>query len=236
MSASGAFPAREHAGEQFRDRAHAGRSLAMLLERLREQHPLVVGIPRGGVPVAAEVAHALSAPLDVVVARKVGAPSNPEYGIGAVAEGGARVLSSQAVRRLGVGPGQLAMLLDASERDLAVLTQRLRAGRAPLSVQGRTVILVDDGLATGRTAHAAALSLRNRGAARVVLAVPVAASSSAAELSGVVDEVVCVHMPHDLWAIGFWYEDFGPTSEQRVVELLDALRSPSPGGPPGSGP
>jgi putative phosphoribosyl transferase len=205
---------------RFRNRQDAGRRLAALLARYGEQHPVVVGIPRGGVPVAAEVARALGAPLDVVVARKLGAPMNPEYGIGAIAEGGARVVSEQALARLRIGPHELAALLARTEGELAILVGHLRDGRPPLSVQGRTVILVDDGLATGRTARAAAVSLRRRGAARVVLAVPVAAASSAAELRSSVDEVMCEQMPEDLWAIGFWYEDFSPTSEAEVSALL----------------
>lgn len=205
---------------RFRDRRDAGRRLAGLLERYRPQDPVVVGIPRGGVPVAAEVARSLGAPLDVIVARKLGAPNNPEYGIGAIAEGGARVISEEALARLHIGPYQLARLLARAEAELAALVEHLRDGRAPLSVEGRTVILVDDGLATGRTAHAAALSLRARGASQVILAVPVAATISAAELCASVDEVVCEQMPHDLWAIGFWYEDFSPTSEAEVLRLL----------------
>jgi putative phosphoribosyl transferase len=181
---------------------------------------VVLGIPRGGVPVAAEVASALAAPLDVIVARKLGAPENPEYGIGAVAEGGARVVSEQAVRQLAIAPEQLAALIGRTEEELRTLTAHLRAGRTGVGVEGRTAILADDGLATGRTAHAAALSLRRRGAAKVVLAVPVAARASARELSASVDELECVYMPDDLWAIGLWYEDFTPTSESEVLGLL----------------
>lgn len=215
-------PSSRHAPapQRFRDRKDAGRRLASLLERYRAEEPVIVGIPRGGVPVAAEVARALRAPLDVIVARKLGAPVNPEYGIGAIAEGGARVVSEQALRRLHIAPGELAGLLARAEEEMATLVQRLRDGRLPQSVEGRTTILVDDGLATGRTARAAALSLRRRGATRVVLAVPVAAASSVAELRASVDEVVCEQMPEDLWAIGFWYEDFSPTSEAEVASLL----------------
>jgi putative phosphoribosyl transferase len=194
--------------------------LAALLERYRAEEPLVVGIPRGGVPVAAEVARALGAPLDVIVARKLGAPINPEYGIGAIAEGGAQVIGEQALARLHVAPDELARLLARTEGEMAELVEHLRDGRPPLPAHGRTVILVDDGLATGRTAHAAALSLRRRGASRVILAVPVAAAGSAAELRASVDEVVCEQMPEDLLAIGFWYEDFSPTSEAEVSSLL----------------
>jgi putative phosphoribosyl transferase len=213
--------------QRFRNRQDAGRRLAALLTRYRDEHPVVVGIPRGGVPVAAEVARSLGAPLDVIVARKLGAPMNPEYGIGAIAEGGARVISEQALQRLRISPRELATLLASAEGELARLVAHLRDGRPALPVRGRIVILVDDGLATGRTARAAAVSLRRRGAARVILAVPVAAASSAAELRSCVDEVVCEQMPEDLWAIGFWYEDFGPTSEDEVSALLGeaAVRS-----------
>lgn len=227
------------ASSRFRDRHDAGRRLAPLLERFERERPIVVGIPRGGVPVAAEVARALKAPLDIVVARKVGAPMNPEYGIGAVAEGGARVISGEAVRRLEIGSQELDALVAQTERELAALTERLRARRPRLAVSGRTVILVDDGLATGRTARAAALSMRLHGAARVILAVPVAAPSSVADLRDSVEEVICEQMPPDLWAIGFWYEDFQPTSEQEVGELLDELAPQEPvatgGTSPGQG-
>lgn len=182
----------------------------------------MLGIPRGGVPVAAEVARVLGAPLDVVVARKLGAPANPEYGIGAIAEQGAYVLSEQAVRRLGIAQAQLEGIVANATDEMRSLTERLRAGREPLAVEGRTAILVDDGLATGRTAHAAALCLKRRGAGKVVLAVPVAARPSVAELADGVDEVVCVYMPEDLWAIGLWYEDFKPTSEDEAMALLAA--------------
>lgn len=218
-------PPGAQASRRFRNRRDAGRRLARLLERYRSDGPIVVGIPRGGVPVAAEVARALGAPLDAIVARKIGAPMNPEYGIGAIAEGGAQVISEQALAHLRIAPSELARLLARTEDEMGALVERLRDGRLPIPVQGRTVILVDDGLATGRTAQAAALSLRRRGAKRVVLAVPVAAAASAAELRASVDEVVCEQMPEDLWAIGFWYEDFSPTSEAEVSSLL-AARSP----------
>ena len=208
---------------RFADRHDAGRRLARLLAHLAPERPIVVGIPRGGVAVAAEVARGLGAPLDIVVARKVGAPTNPEYGIGAVAEGGARVISEQAVRRLRIGPRELDALVAHAQGELEQLSGRLRTGRVALPVRGRTAILVDDGLATGRTARAAALSLRLRGAARVILAVPVAAAGSVAEITDSVEEVVCDQMPTDLWAIGLWYESFPPTSEQEVAALLEEL-------------
>jgi len=181
---------------------------------------VIVGMPRGGVPVAAEVAQALQAPLDIIVVRKIGAPQNPEFGIGAVAEDGVRVIDARAVRELGLDEDQLEELVALARAELVERQRRYRAGRAPLPVQGRTTVLVDDGLATGRSAQAAARSLRERGARRVVLAVPVAAPSSARAMAEFVDEVVCVETPADMWAIGLWYEDFTPTCDEEVVALL----------------
>jgi putative phosphoribosyl transferase len=204
----------------FKDRHDAGRRLAALLEQFRGEQPVVVGIPRGGVPVAAEVARALGAPLDVAVVRKIGAPLNPEFAIGALAEGGVHVLSERAVRALGLSDVGLRALIAHVEHELAERLRRYRGARAPAELSGRTVILVDDGLATGRSAQAAVRSLRRRGAARVILAVPVASPEAVATLRGEADEVVCVEMPADLWAVGYWYEDFSPTADQEVAALL----------------
>ncbi len=206
----------------FRDRRDAGRRLAALLEQSRREHPVVVGIPRGGVPVAAEVARSLGAPLDVAVVRKLGAPGNPEYAIGALAEGGVRVLSEDAVRALGLTDSQRDTLIARVEGELEERLRRYRGSRAPIELTGRTVILVDDGLATGRSARAAMRSLRKRGAARVILAVPVAARQSAHSLSEEADEVVCAELPTDLWAVGYWYRDFSPTTDAEVTALLAA--------------
>jgi putative phosphoribosyl transferase len=224
-------------GRRFADRRDAGRRLARLLERVRGEReggwegglPIVVGIARGGLPVAAEIARSLGAPLDVVVVRKIGAPMNPEYGIGALAEGGAEVVSERAVEALNIAPEQLRELISRARAELVRRLARYRGGRGPLPVAGRTVILVDDGLATGRTAQVAARSLRRRDAARVILAIPVAAPGSAAELREEVDEVVCVEMPPNLRAIGFWYEDFRPTSDEEVAALLGGAAPPGPG-------
>ncbi len=215
----------------FRDRHDAGRRLAATLEHSRGQHPIVVGIPRGGVPVAAEVARALGAPLDVVVVRKIGAPRNPEYAIGALAEEGVHVLSEQTVHALGLTEDERAALIARVEGELEQRVRRYRGSRAPLELTGRTVILVDDGLATGRSALAAVRSLRRRGAARVIVAVPVAARQSMQSLSEEADEVVCVELPPDLWAVGYWYEDFSPTTDAEVVALL-AAGNPGPGRQP----
>ncbi len=206
----------------FKDRYDAGRRLAALLEQSRREHPVVVGIPRGGVPVAAEVARALGAPLDVAVVRKIGAPRNPEYAIGALAEGGVHVLSEEAVHALRLTEDARTALIAQVQGELEQRLRRYRGARAPIELTGRTAILVDDGLATGRSALAAVRSLRRRGAARVILAVPVAARLSAQSLSDEADEVVCVEMPDDLWAVGYWYQDFNPTTDAEVAALLAA--------------
>jgi putative phosphoribosyl transferase len=211
---------------RFRDRHDAGRQLAALLEPLRGARPVVIGIPRGGVPVAAEVARALDAPLDVTMVRKIGAPQNPEFAIGALAEGGVHVLSDHAVRALGLSDAELTLLTARVERELLERLARYRGARKPAELSGRIAILVDDGLATGRSALAAVQSLRKRGAARVVLAVPVAAPESARKLRRYADEVVCAKEPFDLWAVGFWYEDFTPTTDEEVAALLARYGEP----------
>ena len=205
---------------QFADRHDAGRRLAAALERFRDQHPVVVAIPRGGVPVAAEIAQALEAPLDVTMVRKIGAPWQPEYAIGAVAEGGVRIVAEKDLELLGIGPTELNALIARAERELSERSERYRGDRPPIDVRDRTVLLVDDGLATGRTAKAAAKALRQRGAAHVVLAIPIAAAQSIRELEESVDEVVALQTPEHLLAIGFWYLDFSPTGDDEVATLL----------------
>ncbi len=212
------------AAVHFRDRQDAGRRLAGLLTRFRDERPVVAGIARGGVPVAAEVARALDAPLDVALVRKVGAPRNPEFAIGALAEGGVLVLSEPLVRALELSEAALRTLLAGVEQELAERLRRYRADEQPIDLTGRTAIVVDDGLATGRSAQAAVRSLRRRGAARVILAVPVASPESLRALSQEADEVVCVEAPADLWAVGYWYEDFRPTPDAQVTRLLAANR------------
>ena len=220
-------------GRRFRDRRDAGTRLAALLEHFRDERPVVVGMARGGVPVAAEVARTLEAPLDVVVVRKVGAPQNPEFALGAVAEGGIALVSHETAHSLGLSDTDLKRLIARAEGEVSDRARRYRGEGEPASVANRTVILVDDGLATGRSAGAALQSLRNRGAGHLVLAVPVAAPPSVQSLRGQADEIVCVEMPEDMWAVGLWYEDFSPTSDEEVTALLAELgsgpRSPSDG-------
>jgi putative phosphoribosyl transferase len=171
-------------------------------------------------PVAAEIAHALDAPLDVTVVCKIGAPQNRELAVGAVAEGGVRVLSAQTARALGIDDAGMRALIVDGERELAEGLRRFRGSRPAAALTGRTVILVDDGLATGRSAYAAVCSLQRRQAARVILAVPVAAPASVDALRAHVDEVVCAQTPEDMWAVGLWYEDFRPPADEELAALL----------------
>ncbi len=205
----------------FRDRRDAGRRLGERLAPLARERPVVIGLPRGGVPVAFEVARALGAPLDVLVARKIGAPGNPELGIGAIAEGGVRVLNDFALRALQLSPEEIEHSAARAERELDERLARYRGPeRAPVAVEGRTAILVDDGIATGGTVRAALRALRARDPLRLVLAVPVAAQESLDALAAECDEIVCLQAPEPMWAIGYWYEQFGQTSDDEVRALL----------------
>jgi putative phosphoribosyl transferase len=222
---------------QFVDRRDAGRRLATRLAHLAGERPVVVGLPRGGVPVAFEVARALGAPLDVLVVRKLGCPWQPELGVGALGEGDIRLLNRRLMREIGVSETDLSEVVEREQRELEARVARYRGEREPVPVEGRTVIVVDDGLATGFTARAAIEVLRHRGAGRVVLAVPVAPMDAVVDLRGVADEVVCVHTPASFWAIGQFYDDFTQTADDEVTHLLahdagPAALSPDRGGRP----
>jgi putative phosphoribosyl transferase len=209
----------------FEDRRDAGRRLAGKLSRFEDERTVVFALPRGGVPVGYEISRFLGAPLDVFVSRKLGAPGQPEFGIGAVAAGGVRVLNEDVVRRLGI-PDDYVQKITAQE--LAEVGRRLRyfrGERPETEVGGRTAILVDDGLATGVTARAAVQALRLRKPRRLVLAAPVCAAQTADVLLRTVDDLVCLESPSDLGAIGFWYRNFEQTSDEEVVELLERARS-----------
>jgi putative phosphoribosyl transferase len=216
----------------FRDRVDAGRQLAARVRSFAGPDLVVLGIPRGGVPVAAEVARALGAPLDVVVVRKLGVPMQPELAMGAIGEGDVRVLNDEVLRLARISATELAQV-EARERDeLARRARRFRGERPPTPLAGRTAMIVDDGIATGSTASAACRVLRAQGAARVVLAVPVAAPTVADALAAVADEVVCLELPVHLRSVGEWYADFSQTSDEEVVRLLAEA---SPAAPAGDG-
>jgi predicted phosphoribosyltransferase len=206
---------------RFPDRVHAGRTLAKLLAKYANQPGVVVlALPRGGVPVGFEVAQALNAPLDVFVVRKLGVPGYEELALGAIASGGVRVLNADLVHVLDVSKSVIEAV---AERELLELQRRERLYRnhrpAP-EVRGRTVILVDDWIATGATMRAAVKALRQLGAARIVVATPTAALSTAQEMEGEVDEFVAVMTPSDFAGVGQWYEDFSQTTDVEVRELL----------------
>ena len=207
---------------RFVDRRDAGRLLAAHLAALAGERPVVVALPRGGVPVGVEVARALDAPLDILAVRKLGAPGNPEFGVGAMAEDGSAVLNAEAARRAGMTERLLEQTVEREERELRRRIERYRDGRPRIDVRARTVIIVDDGLATGMTALAAVRALRARGAARIVVAVPVGSADAVALLRAEADEVVCHTIPRELRGVGRWYDDFAPVGDGEVIALLQA--------------
>ena len=202
------------------DRRAGGSELGQRLRLLALQRPVVLGIARGGIPVAWEVAKALAAPLDVYVVRKLCAPRNPELAIGAIAEGGACVVNRGLLRELQVGPEDLEQAVTTARRELVARTELYRAGRAAIPIRGRDVILVDDGLATGATARAAVRDLRARDGAKIILAVPVGAAATVESLRFEADAVLCLRQPDPLYAVGRWYEEFDPTTDDEVRTLL----------------
>jgi len=211
----------------FRDRRDAGEQLAARLAYLEPEHPLVLGLPRGGVPVAALVAARLHAPLDILVVRKLGVPFQPELAMGAVGEEGARVLEPTVIRQAGITAEQIAVVEAKERAEIERRSARYRDGRAAVPLSGRVVVIVDDGIATGSTALAAIQVARHRGASRVVLAAPVAAAETARGLRSVVDELVCVATPEDFGAVGRFYRDFSQTSDDEVASLLATARAAS---------
>ncbi len=209
---------------RFRNRTEAGRELAALLTKYREESPLVLGLPRGGVPVAYEVARELGAPLDVWVVRKVGAPGRPELGLGAVAEGGALVLDRELMRSLGASETEVMQTAEREADEVGARVVRFRGVHPPPDLEGRTVLLVDDGVATGGTVRAAIQALRTRHPRKLVLAVPVGAVESLDSLRPEVDDLVCVHPAEFMLSVGEFYDDFSQTQDSEVQELLARAR------------
>jgi putative phosphoribosyl transferase len=217
---------------RFRNRRDAGQRLAARLTRyVGRADVLVLGLPRGGVPVAFEVATALGAPLDLLLVRKLGVPTHPELAMGAVASGGMQVLSPGLIRDLGITDAAVEEVAVRERQELARREALYRGTRPPAVIPDRIVILVDDGLATGSTMEAAVLAIRQQAPARIVVAAPVGAPDTCDRLARIADEVVCVTMPHPFIAVGLWYEEFAPTTDDEVTHLLalssgEARRSP----------
>lgn len=215
----------------FQDRFDAGRLLASKLRPFANRSDTVVlALPRGGVPVGFEVAKALNAPLDVFVVRKLGVPGYEELAMGAIASGGIRVLNEDVVRTLGIPDEVIDTVAAKEERELERRERDYRDGRPPVDVQGRTVILVDDGLATGSSMRVAVLALKRKRPAQIVVAVPVAAPTTCAEFESEVDQIICAVTPEPFQSVGQWYADFSQTSDEEVRDLLRqaaSLRTPS---------
>jgi putative phosphoribosyl transferase len=205
----------------FQNRFEGGRLLASKLSHLANRSDVVVlALPRGGVPVGFEVVKALNAPLDVFVVRKLGVPGHKELAMGAIASGGIRVLNEKVVRTLGIPDEVVDTVAAEEERELERREREYRDGRPPIDVRGRTVILVDDGLATGSSMRVAALALKQKNPAQIVVAVPVASPDTCAEFESEVDQVICAVTPEPFWAVGQWYLDFSQTSDEEVRDLL----------------
>jgi putative phosphoribosyl transferase len=209
----------------FKDRKTAGQLLvAELLTYAHRPDVIVLGLPRGGVPVADEVAKAINAPLDVLVVRKLGVPDQPELAMGAIAAGGVRILNQVIINQVDISDEAIARTANQEERELERRERLYRGNRAFPDVEGRTVILVDDDLATGATMWAAVAAVRQHKAAKVVLAVPVAASETCQQLAPVVDEIICLQKPQAFYSIGFWYEEFPQITDEEVCQLLNSSK------------
>jgi len=214
---------------KFRDRYEAGRELGALLGAYAGRTDvLVLALPRGGVPVAFEVARALDAPLDVFLVRKLGVPGHEELAMGAIATGGVVVLNDEVIEDLQIPTRVIEAVAAAEEQELEQRERLYRGDRPPPDPRGRTVILVDDGLATGSTMRAAIAALRSQAPARIVVAVPLAAPQTCAAFRLEVDEIVCARTPDPFYAVGLWYEDCSPTTDQEIHELLRRSRQEDP--------
>jgi predicted phosphoribosyltransferase len=210
--------------EPFHDRVEAGRLLAeAVAAHLRDRTNLIVlALPRGGVPVGYEVARALGAPLDVFIVRKLGVPRHEELAMGAIASGGVRVMNEDVLRHVPVPAGEIEAVAAREQAELLRREKSYRGSKPPLDVRGKTVVVVDDGLATGSTMRAAVRALRAMDAGSIVVAVPVAARETCDDLRAEVDDIVCLRTPEPFQAVGLWYEDFSQTSDEEVHELLGA--------------
>jgi predicted phosphoribosyltransferase len=206
---------------QFLDRYDAGKQLGFVLLRLSAEHPVILALPRGGVPIGYEIGRILGAPMGVFIVRKIGVPGCREVAMGALASGGIQILDAPLIRRLGIPADAVDRVIAEDLAELARREARYGASQAPPLVRGRTVILVDDGLATGFTMRAAVQAVRQRQPARIVVAAPVGSRHAVAMLEGVADEVVCLRIPEPFSAVGSWYSRFDQTTDDEVRDLLD---------------
>ena len=210
---------------KFVNRSHAGRKLARLLDHLRGERTVVLGLPRGGIPVGFKVARRLSAPLEILLVRKLGVPFQPELAIGALGEGGIRIIDEDRVTRLGISPDQIDRIEHLEHQEIARQAKLFRQGRAAADLSMKTAVIVDDGIATGSTALAGCLIARRLGAERIIMATPVAPRNAPAIFKDAADEFVSLWTPRRFAAIGFFYADFRPTSDREVIELLERARN-----------
>ncbi len=205
----------------FKDRQDAGRQLAKALSQYKKQKDtIVIGLPRGGVVLAYEVAKALSLPLDITCPRKIGAPLNPEFAIGAITETGEGIFNESVIATLGISPSYLQKTIEKEKIEAQKRLDKFRDGKPPRNFQGKTLIIVDDGLATGSTMKAAILSMRTVGAEKIVMAVPIAPPKTLQEISQMVDEAVCLDTPYFFQAVGQFYKYFNQTSDEDVIKLI----------------
>lgn len=219
----------------FTNRSQAGRKLARLLDHLRDEPCVVLGLPRGGIPVGFEVARILGAPLEVLLVRKLGVPFQPELAMGAIGEGGVRILDGDRVRRLGISARQVERVERTERVEMARQAELFRRGRPAADLDGRTAVIVDDGIATGSTALAACPIARRLGATRIVMATPVAPRDAPGLFTDAADEFVAASTPRRFAAIGLFYADFRPTPDREVIELLEQARAWAPESDPAEG-
>ncbi|HEY5611217.1 MAG TPA: phosphoribosyltransferase [Thermoanaerobaculia bacterium] len=214
--------------QRYRNREEAGRVLARALGHYAGRPDVVLlALPRGGVPIAFEVAEALDAPLDVFVVRKLGVPGHEELAMGAIATGDTRVLNHGVIRDLAISSALIDEVTVAERRELERREKKYRGERPPLDLRGRTVILIDDGLATGSTMRAAIAAVRQKSPTKIVVGVPVAPTDACEDLNGEVDEIVCARTPEPFYAVGLWYEEFDQTTDEEVHDLLERSRARS---------
>lgn len=204
----------------FEDRREAGKLLAKKLVPFQKEHPIVLALPRGGVPIGFEIAKSMYVPLDVLVVRKIGSPHNPEFGIGAIAEENTQILDKSSINTLGISKKELAGIIKKEKEELKRRVNLYRKNRSPPLMKDKTVIIVDDGLATGVTAKAAISSVKKGKPKQVIFAAPVCAYDTIQELKGLVDNVVCIAKPHDFGSVGRWYREFEQISDEEVINFL----------------